>query len=721
MTEILTHLSECISRQLQAWPEAGEAFRALDSVRSRIISSSGLVLQYNPARIGSTTARIDSDSIRQRTCFLCPESRHQEQMAFSLGDDFELLVNPYPILREHFTVASRTHRPQSVLSCYRKMLAIAAELPEQYMIFYNGPRSGASAPDHLHMQIGLATGIPLFEKLKSNRLPEKELFTLSPFGFPVTILRHATPESFLEYYRTLTILDGESEPRLNIMAFNSGGEVIAVFISRGKHRPDCYYADGDRKRLISPGAIDMFGMVITPREQDFLSLTEHDVLDIYREVTPHEPSVSVGIMQGERICFTLDSPYSDGSRTFCGDMEVSLQNGHLVWQDGQTDRLCLSPCEGAGRFTLHGVTIGKAFHWERLEDQTFTGHLEFVIDGNSIWAVNRLPVEHYLESVISSEMNPSAPKEFLKAHAVISRSWVMAQLAASRRHSDEKTSQKADGNADRIIKWYDHDQHTLFDVCADDHCQRYQGTGRIDNPNAVQAVRETYAEALVFEGHLCDARFSKCCGGVSEQFETCWQDRHEPYLVPVRDASFSDRTIPDLTDEAEAERWIRSTPQSFCSHPSDEVLRQVLNSYDLETDGFYRWTVHYGADELSELFARKSGLDIGRIEAIEPVRRGPSGRISELRITGSGRTVTIGKELEIRRVLSESHLYSSAFVVDTERDAEGNVSGFTLTGAGWGHGVGLCQIGAAVMGSKGYTYREILNHYYPGSTLGRFY
>lgn len=725
MTEILTHLSDCIRQQLEVWPEAKLSFQALDNVKTRVISSSGLALQFNPARIGSTTAAISREAIRKRKCFLCAESRRQEQISFDLGDGYELLVNPYPILKEHFTVTSRTHLRQSLSDCYGKMLSIAGELPSEYIIFYNGPRSGASAPDHLHLQIGLSAGIPLVDKLKSNILPEKALFTIEPFGYPVTIMRHTTPESFMAYYNTLAILDDEYEPRLNVMAMNLNGEVICVFIPRGKHRPDCYYATDSSKHLVSPGAIDMFGLVITPRDEDFNTLTENDVLKIYKEVTPREPLLNVGIMQSQHIRFSLDTPYSDGRNIYEGENEVSVNDGRIIWQGESYGELSLRPAYGKGKFTLHDVTIGRDFHWERNENQSFSGCLKFVIDGDSLWAVNTLPVEDYLTSVISSEMNPSAPKEFLKAHAVISRSWVLAQISASRSKKDTDRSETAESNCittpDRIIKWYDHDQHTLFDVCADDHCQRYQGLTRIDNPNAVQAVHDTHAETLVYDGHLCDARFSKCCGGISEQFETCWQDRHEEYLTPVRDAPFTDRAIPDLTDEAEAEQWIRATPPSFCSKPSEDILKKVLNGYDRETTGFYRWKVQYGAEELSELFARKSGIRIGRITALEPVRRGPSGRISELRIQGTEGCVTIGKELEIRRVLSESHLYSSAFVVDTEKDSDGNVLTFTLTGAGWGHGVGLCQIGAAVMGSNGYGYREILSHYYPGTTLGKFY
>ena len=309
----------------------------------------------------------------------------------------------------------------------------------------------------------------------------------------------------------------------------------------------------------------------------------------------------------------------------------------------------------------------------------------------------------------------TATKEFLKAHAVISRSWVLAQLRSPYHKADAPTPVTNDHILNRIIKWYDHDQHTLFDVCADDHCQRYQGRTRIISAAAQTAVKETFGQTLVNEGHLCDARFSKCCGGVTEQFETCWQDEHKPYLVALRDSSINEGVLPDLTVEENAREWILSEPKSFCNSADGNILSESLNGYDLETPDYYRWTVEYTTAQVSDIFRRKSGLDIGDIVDLRPVKRGPSGRIYELEIQGTKQTVTIGKELEIRRTLSESHLFSSAFVVEKTQD------GFILKGAGWGHGVGLCQIGAAVMAAKGYTYREILQHYYPHTTLGRFY
>ncbi|MGX8689677.1 MAG: DUF4922 domain-containing protein [Bacteroidaceae bacterium] len=715
MEDILKHLDRCLDEQLSQWPAAREAFRNLDKVQTRVLSSSGLALQFNPARIISTTAKIKPAEIAARSCFLCESSRPAEQKAIELGDGYDLLVNPYPILKEHFCVVSHTHRPQVFRDCCVKMLQIASALESNYIIFYNGPRSGASAPDHLHMQIGRSEGIPLVEKLLQNEPPAKdEPVTIQPFGFPVIIIKGNDPARVLGYIDSMPIYDGEYEPRFNILSFNRMGQVITAIIPRGKHRPDCYYANGEHKIMVSPGAVDMFGLVITPRKEDFESLTERQVLDIYRQVTPSQPHISVGIMRAADIRFCLNDCYTDGVRTYEGDMAVELTDGRISWNGVLVDSIILSPVNHNATFTLHDVTIGIGFHWERKEDQTFPGKLKFIIEEGQIRAINVLPVEEYLTSVISSEMKPTASKEFLKAHAVISRSWVLAQLRSPYRPAHEKTASSSESD-DRIIRWYDHDQHTLFDVCADDHCQRYQGRTRIISPAAESAVKDTFGQTLVFDGHLCDARFSKCCGGITEQFETCWQDEHKPYLIPLRDSSINEGALPDLTVEENARQWILSEPKSFCNSADGNILSESLNGYDLETPDYYRWNVEYTVEQISDLFKRKSGLDIGLIQDLRPVKRGPSGRIEELEVIGSTSTVTIGKELEIRRTLSESHLFSSAFVVEKKP------GGFILHGAGWGHGVGLCQIGAAVMASKGYTYREILLHYYPGTTLGRFY
>ena len=715
MEDIFKHLDQCLKEQLAVWPTAKQAFSNLEKVQTRVLSSSGLALQHNPARIISTTAKVAPAQTTARPCFLCRENRPVEQISFDAGDGFELLLNPYPILREHFCVVSRAHRPQKFQDCYEKMLQIAGQLEPGYMIFYNGPRSGASAPDHLHMQIGRSEGIPLLDKLRENEPPAKdEPITIQPFGFPVIVIKGSDPSKLWDYISGMTVYDGDYEPRMNVLSFNRDGQVITAIIPRSKHRPDCYYAQ-EGKILVSPGGIDMFGMVITPRKEDFESLTEKQVLDIYRQVTPQQPKIRVGVLAAKEIRFCLNDSYTDGRSSYEGEMSISAVQGRLSWNGVLIDSLTLKPNDHSATFTLHDVTIGIGFHWERKEEQTFSGQLKFIVEDGLVRAINILPVEDYLTSVISSEMKPTASREFLRAHAVISRSWVLAQLRSPYHKADTAKPITNDHILNRIIKWYDHDQHTLFDVCADDHCQRYQGRTRIISAAAQAAVKDTFGQTLVSEGHLCDARFSKCCGGITEQFETCWQDEHKPYLVALRDSSINEGALPDLTVEENARQWILSDPKSFCNSADGNILSESLNGYDLETPDFYRWTVEYTTAQISDIFSRKSGLDIGDIVDLRPIKRGPSGRIFELEIEGTKSTVTIGKELEIRRTLSESHLFSSAFVIEKTQE------GFILKGAGWGHGVGLCQIGAAVMAAKGYTYREILQHYYPHTTLGSFY
>ena len=715
MEDIFKHLDQCLKEQLAVWPTAKQAFSNLEQVQTRVLSSSGLALQHNPARIISTTAKVAPAQTTARPCFLCRENRPVEQISFDAGDGFELLLNPYPILREHFCVVSRAHRPQKFQDCYEKMQQIAGQLEPGYMIFYNGPRSGASAPDHLHMQIGRSEGIPLLDKLRENEPPAKdEPITIQPFGFPVIVIKGSDPSKLWDYISGMTVYDGDYEPRMNVLSFNRDGQVITAIIPRSKHRPDCYYAQ-DGKILVSPGGIDMFGMVITPRKEDFESLTEKQVLDIYRQVTPQQPKIRVGVLAAKEIRFCLNDSYTDGRSSYEGEMSISAVQGRLSWNGVLIDSLTLKPNDHSATFTLHDVTIGIGFHWERKEEQTFSGQLKFIVEDGLVRAINILPVEDYLTSVISSEMKPTASREFLRAHAVISRSWVLAQLRSPYHKADTAKPITNDHILNRIIKWYDHDQHTLFDVCADDHCQRYQGRTRIISAAAQAAVKDTFGQTLVSEGHLCDARFSKCCGGITEQFETCWQDEHKPYLIALRDSSINEGALPDLTVEENARQWILSEPKSFCNSADGNILSESLNGYDLETPDFYRWTVEYTTTQISDIFRRKSGLDIGDIVDLRPIKRGPSGRIFELEIEGTKSTVTIGKELEIRRTLSESHLFSSAFVIEKTQE------GFILKGAGWGHGVGLCQIGAAVMAAKGYTYREILQHYYPHTTLGSFY
>ena len=385
--------------------------------------------------------------------------------------------------------------------------------------------------------------------------------------------------------------------------------------------------------------------------------------------------------------------------------------------------MTFTPLEENNSFSLYDVTIGLNYHWERQETQVFSGTLRLVVDEDKIVAINILPVEDYLTSVISSEMNANSSLELLKAHAVVSRSWLFAQIEKRKalKGKDEgffsfiKTKEE-------YIRWYDREDHTIFDVCADDHCQRYQGITKATNSTVAEAVQATRGRLLMYGKKICDARFSKCCGGATEEFEYCWEDKHYPYLTSVRDAEEEENLpFPDLTKEEEAEHWIRKAPKSFCDTHDKKILSQILNNYDQETTDFYRWKVRYTQAELAELIRTKTKSDYGDIIDLIPVQRGPSGRICKLKIVGTLKTLTIGKEMEIRRTLSDSHLFSSAFVVDKGEIKEGIPQWFLLSGAGWGHGVGLCQIGAAVMGEKGYSYEEILLHYYKGAEIRKFY
>lgn len=426
------------------------------------------------------------------------------------------------------------------------------------------------------------------------------------------------------------------------------------------------------------------------------------------------PTIQVGIMAEPAIKFSLQGNYTctQTGKKLQGDFSCSFQDGKIEFEKQLLNELDFVPENADCCFCLHNVTIGINFHWERKENQNFRGTLRFIIEEEKVRAINSINVEGYLESVISSEMSATSSSELLKAHAVISRSWLMKPIVENDgllQHKQHAASNLTT-NSDTIIKWYERDAHTHFDVCADDHCQRYQGITRATTQAVKQAVTATCGEVLTYNGHICDARFSKSCGGISELFENCWDDEHYNYLTPIRDAE--NELLPDLTNETEADLWIRTAPKAFCNTSDKEILSQVLNNYDRETTDFYRWQVHYTQAELSELVKKRSGIDFGTITDMQPIERGASGRLIKLKITGTKRSVIVGKELEIRKWLSESHLYSSAFVVD--KDAAGN---FTLTGAGWGHGVGLCQIGAAVMAAKGYNYKQILQHYFSDSTI----
>ena len=436
-----------------------------------------------------------------------------------------------------------------------------------------------------------------------------------------------------------------------------------------------------------------------------------------------KPYINVGIVTGKEISFTLNGKYlTQEGEVITGQLKASATgNGKISLDTKKIESIELTPEDNNCSFTLHNVTIGISYHWERQEEQTFTGKLKLITDGENVIAINILPVEDYLVSVISSEMSATSSLEFLKSHAVISRSWLLAQIKNRDRKNGHKSLQQnftTDENC--IIRWYDREDHKLFDVCADDHCQRYQGITKASNPSVAKAVKETEGMVLMYGDEICDARFSKCCGGVSETFDTCWEDKDYPYLQPVIDDS-ENKDIPDLSIEENAEKWIRTTPAAFCNTHDEKVLKQILNNYDQETTDFYRWKVKYSQKEISEFIHRKTGIEFGDIKDLIPMQRGKSGRISRLKIVGTLRTVTIGKELEIRRALSESHLFSSAFVIDKTEVAGSVPSEFTITGAGWGHGVGLCQIGAAMMGEKGYSYDKILLHYYRNAEIKKVY
>jgi len=435
-----------------------------------------------------------------------------------------------------------------------------------------------------------------------------------------------------------------------------------------------------------------------------------------------EPKVSVGIMFEPEVSFVLNTPFMFNGKKYEGAGSVKLSGNTILFNGEMYDSLQFDPTDmESASFELKDVTIGINFHWERKENQVFKGSLRFIVENNKITAINYLSVEEYLTSVISSEMSATASLELLKAHAVISRSWLLAQIQKNKEIEESQiqysTMTESEGE---LVKWYDREDHTNFDICADDHCQRYQGITRASTEIVKQAIAETRGELLMYDDKICDARYSKSCGGVFEEFQNCWEDIKYPYLIGKRDLP-EGSPMPDLTIENNAREWILTSPESFCNTSDKVVLSQVLNNYDQETVHFYRWKVEYTTEEISELVARRSGTDYGLITDLIPVERGTSGRLIKLKIVGTKRTRVIGKELEIRRTLSNSHLYSSAFVVEKEKGTDGNPVKFTLLGAGWGHGVGLCQIGAAVMGEKGYNYNSILLHYFVNASVEKLY
>ena len=759
-------ISRFFNRQMEKWADARHRFRDLKHVETHQLSDQ-LKVQWNPARIVSTGAKIDKKTLGDRPCFLCDKNRPKEQISKQIDERFLLLVNPFPILPIHFTIPARKHQPQSIYKNYGEMHRFLS-LHSELMVFYNGPKCGASAPDHLHFQAGTSGILPLqanWQRLSRNLTDiislndDEKIALIHDFVVPAFVIISKSEDSdealFQRLYKSMPVRGDETEPMMNIIAWRKGDEYISVVIPREKHRPEAYFAEGDALMMVSPGALDMSGLIITPREEDFRKLTEESATAILQEcgvstdkmnsiVTKlkaskeaelqvgtsalysydKEPEVKVGIVSGQKIHFSLNKPYLAKGETVIGEQEVEFSEGGVLWNGNQYSSLTFHPQSADASFSLSDVTIGVNFHWERKETQTFLGTLRFVVESDKICAINELPVEKYLESVISSEMSATSSLELLKAHAVISRSWLLAQMKKRRDVAESGNNFFSfTKKEDMLIRWYDREDHTIFDVCADDHCQRYQGITKETSPHVAEAIRQTKGQVLLDGDEICDARFSKCCGGVTEEFQYCWEDTPKNYLTAVRDIALGiESTLPNLTNEEEAEKWIRFNPPAFCNTQDKRILSQVLNDYDQETVDFYRWKVTLTQEKLQQLIADRLKMDLGSILDMKSVERGTSGRISKLQIIGTEKTFTIGKELEIRRTLSDSHLLSSAFIVDKyDIDEQGVPQRFELIGAGWGHGVGLCQIGAAVMGEEGYLYDAILLHYYQGAEIKKLY
>lgn len=776
--------------ELQVWPTARQRYDDLhEQVQQKVLTLNAadvpntpanshaditLTVQINPARIVSTAAKIDKASIDSRPCFLCDENRPKEQHALMIEHHYQVLVNPFPILPRHFTIPTRRHKPQSIWEHFSTLRHLAWTLPH-HIVFYNGPQCGASCPDHLHLQAGSRGLVPierdweLYENqmdklypLTGSETQEMEdlgntsqrcgLFLLKNYVCPVFVIRSLPEEtnSMLcqRLYRALPVPEGENEPRMNVLCWRQQGdesrsdEIVTLIFPRKKHRPDCYYATStEESLLVSPGALDMGGLLITPREVDFQKMTAARAVSILREVTmneeelqeviakvtdsativhqyapnekkqakalspaddenvhhapspfkdemPRQTIVAVGLLSAQSIRFCLNGAFTAKGATLEGEQEVSYSDGGVMWNGQLYRQLTFVPATETSNFTLQDVVIGKDFHWERRQTQTFCGALRLIVEEENIVCINDIDIEQYLVSVISSEMSATCSPEFLKASAVISRSWLYAQIEKRRKYSESRHGFFAFTRTDtELIRWHDREDHTIFDVCADDHCQRYQGITRASRPEVQDAVDATRGQVLVYDGAICDTRFAKCCGGRTETFETCWEDEAHPYLQSVEDP--------------------------FCKTDDANILRQVLNDYDQETTNFYRWTVTLSQAEAREYITAHLKMDLGDIINLEPLERGPGERIMRLRITGSERTFTIGKELEIRSALSPSHLKSAAFTVERQAmDDNGVPARFVLHGKGWGHGVGLCQIGAAVMGEQGYSYDQILHHYF---------
>lgn len=716
---LVQNIESLFAEQIQTWDLAKKNYEALKGVRHRSFSFDGfdVKVQFNPARMVSTGAKTSASDVAKRPCFLCEHNRPKDQKKL-VWRDYDVLVNPFPIAEKHFTIVKQTHQAQSINQVMGDFVSLASELTG-YAVFYNGPKCGASAPDHLHFQAVPSSFLPLindYTRLKNagrvqaiKHCEEFDIYQVNHYLRTVLCVEAETLDTSVEalcYLYDYYAINGE-EPMMNLVCVATSQMIRLFMFPRKSFRPWQYSTqDPQAHLLISPATVEMTGMLITPREEDFKKLTEQDIRSIYQQISmPMQaaPYIKVGILHTSIVHFSFKGAFfcQQTGTLVTGSHCCEWNNNYIRWQGETFTQLVFIPQEEEDEFLLANVRIGIDFHWEREETQSFRGNLELHTSENGIQVINRVDVETYLESVISSEMSAMSSPELLKAHAIISRSWLMHPLL----HAPSTTS-LPEQNQIEWVKWYERDAHVGFDVCADDHCQRYQGTTRITRPEVKQAIRSTTGIVLTFHGEVCDTRFSKSCGGISEHFENCWAPTPHPYLSSVRDSLEDEKH--DLTQESQARQWILSRPHAFCDTQEAEVLQQVLNDYDREFPDTYRWQVAYTPEELSELITRKSGMDFGRILQLEPLQRGPSGRIIRLRIKGEKKELIVGKELEIRRWLSPTHLYSSAFVV--ERTSNGD---FLLTGAGWGHGVGLCQIGAAVMAHRGFDYRQILKHYFP--------
>ena len=733
-----------VGDQLSQWPLACGNFRALKDVSVREVEIGGLTvkLQFNPARIVSSAAKTSKEELAKRRCFLCRENRPAEQIMLRFegrkGKKYDILVNPYPIFPDHLVIAKSKHTDQSIWHRYIDMLDLSKKY-SGYTFFYNGPKCGASAPDHHHFQ-GAPKGLmPLENDMNASvdnseileyitSVQDASLYHYKKFTSGVFFLRAETSKSAAKlFYRLLDcadILEGDIEPRINLFSWWQDGEYRSIVVFRRSHRSHHYFSEGPDHLTMSPGCADMGGVFIVPVPEEYEKMTPELLAELVEEVsvpkseeakiierlTRTQKNINIGIMSAEELTFEI---LSDGA----GVRKAVARDGKIEYDGALYDELyfdapTLSTMFAEPSFVLHDVTIGVDFHWERQEVQKFAGALKIIVADGKLVAINIVGIEDYLLSVISSEMSATADEEFLKAHAVISRSWVMAQLSSARQARNAEIVKKnsaqdvSESPVVEYVKWYDKDDHDLFDVCADDHCQRYQGLTRAIGNKVRKVIDATWGQVLKSDGKLCDARFSKCCGGRMEKFSVCWEDKDYDYLQP----------LPDTPGHIEGER-------AFCDTSDPVILAKVLNNYDQETVDFYRWTETYDRNAISALIKERSGISLGVLNAVKPIERGVSGRIYRLALVGSERTLVIGKELEIRRTLSKTHLKSSAFEVEY-LSADGMVVSsdedwtvLRLLGSGWGHGVGLCQIGAAVMAVEGYDYTQILEHYYPGSDL----